>query len=46
MPQYTEDSTVEKKEKFFGTLQETVLGLQLRDRVIIMGDFNARVGNR
>ena len=42
----TEDSSVEEKEEFFSTLQETVSGLQCKDRVIILGDFNARVGNR
>ena len=39
-------STVQEKEKLFSTLQETVSGLQRMDRVIIMGDFNVRVGDR
>ena len=42
----TEDSLVEEKEDFFDTLQETVSSLQCKGRVIIMGDFNARVRNR
>ena len=42
----TEDSTVEEREEFFGILQETVSGLQRKDKVIILGDFNARVRNR
>ena len=41
----TEDSTVEEKEEFFGIFQKTVSGLQRKDKVIILGDFNARVGN-
>ena len=42
----TENCSVEDKEEFFDTLQETVSGLQRRDKIIILGDFNARVGNK
>ena len=42
----TENCSVEDKEEFFDTLQETVSGLQRKDKILILGDFNARVGNK
>lgn len=41
----TEDSKDEVKEGFYEQLQETVKEVQKRDKLIVMGDLNARVGN-
>ena len=41
----TEDSSMMVKDEFFQKLQETVESVARSDLMIVMGDFNARVGN-
>lgn len=37
--------TNEEKEQFYKELQKTINSFQNKDPVIILGDFNARIGN-
>ena len=39
----TDDKDKETKEEFYGVLQEVIARVQRGDKVVVMGDFNARV---
>ena len=41
----TENSRVEMKEEFYEQLQVTVREVQSQDKLVVMGDLNARVGD-
>lgn len=40
----TLDSDVEEKETFYACLEETLSNISRMDKIILLGDFNARVG--
>ena len=42
----TDDKDNDTKEKFYAVLQEVIVRAQRGDKVVVMGDFNARVGNK
>ena len=41
----TDDKDNDTKEEFYAVLQEVIARAQRRDKVVVMGDFIARVGN-
>ena len=41
----TDDKDNDTKEEFYAVLQEVIARAQRGDKVVVMGDFNARVGN-
>lgn len=42
----TNESTEEAKEAFIEQLQETISGIPKHDILLVIGDFNANVGNK
>ena len=40
----TMDSTEEKKSAFYESLKEVIANIPISDKVVLLGDFNARVG--
>jgi endonuclease/exonuclease/phosphatase family metal-dependent hydrolase len=41
----TEDNDLETKESFFSQLDNILSGIPEQDLIVLMGDFNAKVGN-
>ena len=41
----TENAELDEKEAFFSLLDKTLLGIKKSDIIVMMGDFNAQVGN-
>jgi len=41
----TENAELDEKETFYSLLDKTLLGIKRSDIIVMMGDFNAQVGN-